>query len=234
MAPPATRPVDIERNLGDLVAELPARARVLERAGIDYCCHGRRTLADACASAGLDPLAVASELGAITDPTDVDVQGLAPGALVDHIVERHHVYLHDELPALTGLADKVLAAHGQRHPELTDVARLVAEIRAELEPHLAKEEQVLFPAIHRLVDGEASPDRKAIDDPMREMEEEHEQAGALLAELRATTRDFEVPDDGCASYRSLYERLTALEADTFRHIHLENNVLVPALAAWAP
>lgn len=31
-----------------------------------------------------------------------------------------------------------------------------------------------------------------------------------------------------ASYRSLYERLAHLEADTHIHIHLENNVLFPA------
>lgn len=38
----------------------------------------------------------------------------------------------------------------------------------------------------------------------------------------------------CASYRSLYERLAHLEADTHRHVHLENNVLFPAVTAEEP
>ena len=57
----------------------------------------------------------------------------------------------------------------------------------------------------------------------------HEQAGELLAALRTATAQYAVPQDGCGSYRSLYDRLEALEKDTFRHIHLENNVLFPRL-----
>jgi regulator of cell morphogenesis and NO signaling len=62
---------------------------------------------------------------------------------------------------------------------------------------------------------------------------EHDRCGELLIELRAVSRDFAVPDDACASYRSLYERLDALELDTHRHIHKENHVLFPAaVAMW--
>ena len=65
--------------------------------------------------------------------------------------------------------------------------------------------------------------------PIRTMLAEHDRAGELLAELRVTTGGYAVPDDGCASYRSLYERLAALEADTHQHVHKENNVLFPAV-----
>jgi regulator of cell morphogenesis and NO signaling len=57
---------------------------------------------------------------------------------------------------------------------------------------------------------------------------EHDRAGELLARLRAATAGYAVPDDGCASYRSLYERLEELEHDTHVHIHKENHVLFPA------
>jgi len=221
--------VDVHRSLGELVAERPARARVLERIGLDYCCHGARTLADASAEAGLDALAVAVELAAVYDVADADVDQLAPVPLVDHILAAHHAYLHEELPLLDALAAKVRDVHGERHPELADVARLVTAIRADLEPHLAKEEQVLFPAIRRLAEGPVELPFGSIANPIRVMATEHEGAGDLLAALRRATGGYVVPDDGCASYRSLYERLEALEADTFRHIHLENNVLFPAV-----
>lgn len=214
--------VDAERTLGDLVAERPARARVLEAAGLDYCCHGRRTLRAACEAAGIDAATVAADLAAVTDAGPAAVDALAPAELVDHIETTHHAYLHDELPALHALATKVAGVHGTRHPELADVERLVAGLRAELEPHLRREERVLFPATRdQWTDG--------LDGEIAVLVAEHEACGALLAELRSTTADYAVPDDACASYTSLYLRLAGLEADTFRHIHLENNVLFPAL-----
>ncbi len=219
------------RTLGDLVVEAPGRAAVLDRLGLDYCCHGDRSLADACATAGLDVSAVAADLDQselAATPADYPTE---PSALADHIESTHHAYLHTELPELVALADKVAGVHGERHPELLEVHRLVAEIRDDLEPHLMKEERVLFPAIRALVDGVREFPFGTVQNPVRMMRFEHDRTGELLAELAPLTSDYGVPDDGCASYRSLYERLAALEVDTHRHIHLENNVLFPAAVA---
>lgn len=221
--------VDVNRTLGELVAEQPARARVLERAGIDYCCHGDRSLSLAAAEAGLDANTLALVLDAVEAvPAAADgAERLQPAALAHHIVETHHRYLAAELPELDTLAVKVRGVHGERHPELAEVARLFHQLRGELEPHLAAEEAEVFPAI------EAGTDHEAIDAGVARLVAEHARAGELLAALRAAARDYAVPADACASYRSLYERLAALEADTFRHIHLENNVLFRAArGAW--
>jgi regulator of cell morphogenesis and NO signaling len=225
--------LDLDRSLGDLVAELPARARVLERAGLDYCCKGGRSLRSAATDAGLDPATVAAELAAVQDRDGSEVDALGPVELADHIVAVHHAYLHEELPLLEALSAKVLGAHGSRHPELADVARLVIELREDLGPHLAREEQVLFPAIRALGDAPSQDVARSVTETVRVLLGEHDRAGELLAELRARTGDYSVPADGCASYRSLYERLADLEADTHRHIHLENNVLFPAVVALA-
>lgn len=219
------------RTLGDLVAEAPGRAAVLDRFGLDYCCHGERSLTDACTTAGLDPRAVAADLDqpeVTVDPADYPTE---PSALADHIEATHHAYLHAELPELDALAEKVAGVHGARHPELADVRRLVTAIRADLEPHLMKEERVLFPAIRALDAGAREFPFGTVRNPIRMMRLEHDQAGELLVELRTVSSDYAVPDDGCASYRALYERLAALEADTHLHIHLENNVLFPAAVA---
>ena len=221
----------LDRTLGDLVAERPARARVFERHGLDYCCAGRRTLAAAAAAQHLDGTAIAGELLAVVDTDDSDVDMLDPVALVDHILATHHAYLHEELPLLVALADKVFGVHGERHPELERVAELVTEIRDDLEPHLAKEERVLFPAIRRWANGERSFHFGPMTNPVRMMMMEHDRAGELLAALRDATFDYELPEDACTSYRLLFDRLVELEADTHRHIHLENNVLFPAVTA---
>ena len=142
--------------------------------------------------------------------------------LVDHIVTTHHRYLEDELPLLDALAAKVLSVHGDRHPELREVKTLVAAIRAELEPHIRVEEEMLFPAIQ-------GSSMAALSDLLTAIEEEHEQAGDLLAALRRVTAAYEAPPDACASYRSLFERLEALELDTHLHVLKENHTLLPAL-----
>jgi regulator of cell morphogenesis and NO signaling len=220
--------IDTRVTLGDLVAANPATARVLDELGLDYCCHGDRTLGDACASADLDPRVVAAELEGTDAEGDTSWTTLPLPALVDHIVDTHHRYLHAELPLLYALADKVLGVHGDRHPELAEVRRLVAAIRADLEPHLLKEERVLFPAIREVIDGRRDFPFGSIENPIRMMTFEHERAGELLADLRLVTRDYAVPADACASYRSLYERLAALELDTHLHVHKENHTLFPA------
>jgi regulator of cell morphogenesis and NO signaling len=223
----------IEPTLGDLVATNPAAARVFETFGLDYCCHGERTLRAACADAGVDPVAVEAKIAAAVPEGDVTWAALPPAELADHIVATHHVYLHEELPLVEALATKVRAAHGARHPELADVERLVAAVRADLEPHLMREERVLFPAIHALAAGERDFPFGTVANPIRMMGIEHERAGELLAELRRATDGYAVPADGCASYRSLYERLEALELDTHLHIHKENHLLFPAATEFA-
>ena len=218
--------ITVDHTLGELVAEVPARARVFERHGLDYCCHGQRSLADAAATAGLDANDLAAELAGVVDASGSEVDALGPAALVEHIVRTHHAYLHEELPALQALADKVDSVHSSHHPELSEVARLVHALADDFLPHLAKEEHVLFPAITRQATGAEGP-TMPLAPPIRAMMSEHETAGALLGAIRSAAHDYEVPADGCASYHGLYTRLADLEADTFRHVHLENNVLFP-------
>jgi regulator of cell morphogenesis and NO signaling len=224
--------IDPHRTLADVVTSHPELARELERHGLDYCCHGDRSLIDACRAADLDPAVVAVDLEAVARPggaapwADLDV-----GALADHIEATHHQYLWRELPRLGELVEKIVAVPGDRHPELTEVATLFAVLRAELEPHLVKEEQVLFPMIRQLGQATSRPTFHCgrISNPISMMLREHDHAGELLEQLRATSGGFRVPDDGCASYRACYEGLAELEADTHLHVHKENNVLFPAV-----
>lgn len=219
-------------SLGALVAEVPARARVFDHLGLDYCCHGDRSLAEASAAAGLDPDKVVAALAAIATPAAPAAQEVGdPVALIDDILTGHHAFLWDELPALVALAAKVNDVHGSRHPELAAVHQLVVSLQGDLEPHMFKEERVLFPAVRLLVEGQRQFGFGTVDNPIRMMRLEHEQAGELLAQLRRITGGYEVPADGCASYEALYRRLEHVEEDTHLHIHKENNVLFPMATA---
>jgi regulator of cell morphogenesis and NO signaling len=225
--------VNLDATLADIVTADPGATRTLERHRLDYCCGGRQTLADACAAIGLDPRAVLDELQETPGAEPPDWAAMRPAELVDHLEATHHRYLHEELPRLDALAAKVAGVHAGRHPELTHVAALVNAIRADLEPHLEKEERVLFPMIRELESADTAPTFHCgtLANPIRMMLFEHDRAGDLLADLRAATADYEVPADGCASYRALYTALAELEADTHLHVHKENNVLFPAVLA---
>jgi regulator of cell morphogenesis and NO signaling len=208
------------QTLGSLIDAHPDLARELERRGFDYCCGGARTLVDACADLGLDAEVVAGELAAATGGAPAgEWTAMSAAELTQHLEATHHRYLWDELPRLSALVDKIAAVHGERHPELHQVAAVYGALRSDLEPHLMKEERVLFPGIRSAVAG--------LDAPVAVMMEDHDVAGELLAQLRRLTHDYEVPADGCASYQAAYAGLEQLEADTHLHVHKENNVLFP-------
>jgi regulator of cell morphogenesis and NO signaling len=59
------------------------------------------------------------------------------------------------------------------------------------------------------------------------MEAEHDSAGQALSDIRRITRDFEIPEYACVTYRALMNGLQEFEQDLHLHIHLENNVLFP-------
>jgi regulator of cell morphogenesis and NO signaling len=220
-------------SLAEIVSTTPALTRELERLGLDYCCGGKRSLAEACRDQQLDPEAVIAELIAhpVTAETPADWISLAPAELVDHLEATHHRFLKDALPRLTELSAKVSRVHGEAHPELIRVADVVKELRADLEPHLRKEEEVLFPMIRSLASASSQPSFHcgSITNPLAVMEQEHVAVGALLQQLRALTNGYQAPAGTCASTRALMEGLAELEADTHLHVHKENNHLFPAV-----
>jgi regulator of cell morphogenesis and NO signaling len=223
--------IDSALRLGDLVNEVPGSARVFERHQLDYCCGGGRSLDEACSDRGLDASAIVAELVAMEPTDEPDWASMSPVQLVDHIEATHHRYLADEFGRLGALAEKVAGVHGGRHPELLEVRSTHDELRADLEPHLAREERVLFPMIRELSDATVAVNFRGgvLRHPVLQMLRDHDRAGELLGRLRGLTADYRTPDDGCASFRSFYEGLAELESDTHLHIHKENNLLFPAV-----
>lgn len=232
----AETPADIavSMTLGEIVTLYPSLAPELERCGFDYCCHGARTLAEAAGEAGLDPQTVAADLsGARVDEPPAEWASLGMVDLVDHIESVHHRYLWAELPRISALVDKIVGVHGDRHPELAEVQRLYTEIRADFEPHLVREEQVVFPIIRQLADPADRPqaDTERLAAQIDGLAEEHETVGELFEDLNRVTGGYVTPADGCATYSACYRALATLEADTHLHIHKESNVLFPSVLA---
>jgi len=226
--------IDLTSTLGQLVTDDPRRARVLEQLGLDYCCNGHRTIAEASELKGLDADRVAAAVD-LPDPEPApEWQSLGLTGLADHILDTHHAYLWEELGPLGSLVEKVLAAHGENHPELAALRADYAALANDLAQHLMKEERILFPAI-KATDASASDGVGCgVEGPIRQMMFEHDAAGEILARMRETTGGYGVPEDGCTSYQQMMLRLQALEDDLHQHIHKENNVLFPRALAGQP
>ena len=219
----------IEQNVADIAASSLDAVRVFERYGIDYCCGGKRPLAEVCREKGLAPETLLSELTKErgTDRLDADWNSSSLSELIHHIVARHHEYLKSELPQLDQRLAKVVKVYGAT-PRLAGLPEVFAALRAELEMHLHKEEVILFPFIERLESGESVMAPCGwIEHPISMMEHEHDSAGHALRRIRAITADFEVPEGACVTYRSLLAGLEQMERDLHLHIHLENNILFP-------
>jgi len=229
--------VELNTKVGELVLERPETMRYFERLGIDYCCGGHRSLGEACGLAKQDAAKVMADLATLEPflagvPSPRDWAQAPLAELTQHIVTTHHDYLREEMPRLELLLEKVLRAHGERHPELARVGEVYRAVVADLLPHMMKEEQILFPFICQLEQGQSgSSCFGTVQSPIRVMEMEHEAVGALLAELRELTSAYTVPPDGCNTFRALYDGFETMEQDLHLHIYLENQILHPRAIA---
>ncbi len=218
-------------KIGEIVRIEPAHSGVFERYGLDYCCGGGRTLEEACAAQRIDPAVVLEELQAVDPAGDVDENPIHMSLtqLADHILGKHHSYLHTELPRIRQLIDKVVMVHGAAYPWLYDVRRVFGALASELEQHMEKEERVLFPMIRELERSATTAGFHCgtIRNPIRAMEHEHDSAGRALSELRELTHNYSPPRDACNTFRAMLDALSTMETDTHQHIHKENNILFP-------
>ena len=234
-AEPASKTLlNLGTTVGDLVLENPASARVFETLGIDYCCGGGQTLAEACKAANQSVEEVRAALQKVEPaPSERDWRNASLTELAEHIVAKHHAFTQAEITRVTSLISKVVAAHGKSHPELAQIQTIFAGLSAELREHMMKEEELLFPYIAEMEEAARIKRRPpepmfgTVQNPVAAMIMEHEAAGQAFEKMREITKGYTVPPDGCATYHALYQALPAFAADLHQHIHLENNILFP-------
>ena len=230
--------ITTQTTVGELVRARPSRSRIFEKLGIDYCCGGKKPLAELCAAKGLDPATVVAMLSAfdgaseISSTSNPDAMSLA--ALCEHIERVHHDHLREELSRLDFLTRKVAAVHGEHEPRLRELRKVFLEFNAAMSSHTDEEESQIFPAIRQLesagyVKGNGSSLKASLD----KLESEHDRVGAALVQIRALTDNHTPPEWACNTFRALYDALAGLEQETHQHIHKENNVLFPRALAVA-
>jgi regulator of cell morphogenesis and NO signaling len=215
--------IDANETLAQVATTHPVATQVFLRHRLDFCCGGRRKLTDACRAVGLEPQTVIDEIAAAEGASSGSERwDMAPlSELIDFILTRFHEPLRRDFPGLIEAARRVERVHGDKPSCPHGLASHLEQLEAELCQHMAKEEQVLFPAIRSDLRG------AQVHMPVRVMMQEHDDHGANLERLRKLTTQFEPPPEACATWRALYAALATLESELMEHIHLENNVLFP-------
>lgn len=223
------------QSIGEIVSIMPQASEIFKKYKIDFCCGGNRQLSDVLSELSLNEDKLLKEihdkLDEISNAKEIflDFRKLTSSELVYHIENTHHAYTKKVLSELGELTTKILRVHGMNHEELFKVHKLFSLLKADLEQHLLKEEEILFPLIKEYEKAPSEKLLEKISETIKETEDEHDAAGDILKELRKITHDFKVPKDGCNTYLLSYKLLEELESDLFQHIHLENNILFKRL-----
>ncbi|MGE3171673.1 MAG: iron-sulfur cluster repair di-iron protein [Planctomycetota bacterium] len=216
-------PIDATMSLAMLANAGTAAVRVFQRHGLDFCCHGQRTLVEACAQRHIDPAVVVAELRAAAARTGSEAERWdrrSLSELIDHLLTRYHARHRHDLPQLAAMAARVEQVHAGAPDCPHGLANLLQAAAADLERHMRKEEDILFPLL-RCGHGRSAAGAIQV------MEQEHLDHAAILDRLRRSTGGFTVPEGACATWRALYAGLEEHERDLMQHVHLENHVLFP-------
>lgn len=224
--------INKNQKLGEIVSIFPGATEIFNRYKLDYCCGGHDTLGDALTALSLDLSVIIEELNSKydkfinTNSSYKDWRKETPSSLITHIVDVHHDFTKKQLKEIDTMLFKVLKVHFSHHgEELLQVHKLFGSLKTELEEHLVKEEELLFPLIKNY---DLSKDDRILSDIhklINDTENEHDAAGDILKELERITRDFNAPNGACTTFKLVYAKLHELEKDLFIHIHLENSVL---------
>ncbi len=237
-------PISIKESTPSTIAEFVANdfrtAEVFKRFGLDFCCGGKKSLENACKEKGIDyeELSTAlSEVDLTRDQHQLQFNEMELGDLIDHIQNTHHHYVRSNIPLIQEFMDKVVRVHGEANPELLEISKHWAQLSRELQLHMHKEENILFPSIREKAQGlnrSNAVDSScfgSIRNPISVMELEHDQAGTTLRIIRELSNGYTPPPHACNTYRVLYFKLEEFENDLHTHVHLENNILFPKAIA---
>lgn len=212
----------LDRTIGSIACEIPGATRVFHQYKLDFCCGGGKSLREALERRKVqDAQPVLEALSTLADMSHSeykDWRDVPADTLIDHILHRYHDVHRQQLPELIRLARRVEQVHGDRQTCPRGLADHLADMQQELESHMMKEEQVLFPMLRRVSPSE-------VPAPISMMRFEHDQHGEALARLEQLTNDITPPADACNTWRALYAGLHQLREDLMQHIHLENNIL---------
>ncbi|ELH1733999.1 iron-sulfur cluster repair di-iron protein ScdA [Staphylococcus pseudintermedius] len=216
-------------KVADIVTHYPKTADVFRKHSIDFCCGGQISLEEAVSNhpkLSLTPLLQELEDASQQQGEGMQPQYLSVPSLIQYIQARYHDTLREEFKQLTPYVTKLSRVHGPNHPNLVTLKSTFDAFKSAMLTHTDEEDQNAFPKLVRSANGETVED---IDAVVQSLVDDHDEAGALLQQMRELTHDFQPPAEACGTWRLVYDRIAHLERETHAHVHLENHVLFPKI-----
>lgn len=221
------------QSVADIVYDNFNVSSVFEKLNIDYCCNGERTLSEVCEEKGLNIEEVKRSIEEAKENNAIPFAKWPSDLLIDYVLKIHHRNIRNNGPKVLSLLEKVLSVHGDKYHSLSSVHSLFVESLEDLESHLLKEENVLFPYCLELFEAQQEGVKLepmhcgTVLNPIGVMRMEHESEGNRYALIAKLTNNYTVADDACDSYKQLMKDLKEFMTALHEHIHLENNILFP-------
>ena len=231
------RDTENTETIGQLSAADFRKAQVFKNFGLNFSCHGQKTIDEACAEKQVDPTKVKEAINHLSTPDDIalNYNDWSLTLLISFIIHRHHLYVKTHLPELLHLSHNL--AKLSDDPTLKKIEQLTIILEKELSAHLHKEEVILFPYISALTKFEENPETitsfgfSTINTPVNVMMTEHESSDEIIAEIEKTLSTVQTLSQNSPQYNFYRESLKAFADDLDTHIHLENNILFPKAIA---
>lgn len=225
-----------DSKISEVVANDYRTAKVFKNHSIDFCCQGNRSLTSACEDKNIAVEQILDELKTILNDSTDDTSGFNSwqlDELAEYIEKKHHRYCEEKITEIKPYLEKITQVHGQSHPELYEISAIFSETAGQMSAHMKKEELLIFPFIKRLVklkeEGGKLPKARFNSDqnPIDLMLKDHNDEGERFRKIRELSKNYEIPEDACSTYRVSLALLHEFEEDLHEHIHLENNILFP-------
>lgn len=220
-----------EMTVGEIATLNIEYTKVFQKYNIDFCCGGDILLPQAIEKAKVlfdDVLQELNTETASTLPQALNFDRWSLDLLIDYIFKFHHNYIRIEGPKISALLNKVVEVHGNEDAHLEEIQTLFTASLLDLDEHLAKEENILFPYILEIMkEGVEVSDFHcgSVENPIRVMEKEHEEEGRRFRKISELANGYTPPLHACNSYRLVLKQLKEFEENLHIHIHVENNIL---------
>ncbi|MHC4249129.1 MAG: hemerythrin domain-containing protein [Planctomycetota bacterium] len=139
--------------------------------------------------------------------------------IIDEILSRHHRYVREEVPRIKAVLDECADGCGESAEAIGAVTRFFDGLAKELDAHLLREEDELFPALRAAEEGRR---HERLGPVIRKLRAEHDHAGDALTQTHVALAEALVPEGAHPKIKELHGRLQAFEEDLRAHVRAED------------
>ena len=212
-------------SLARIAQTIPGASAVLNQYQLSFCCGGQHSLREATSKANIPLEDVHQALVALMpdDSAEENWHTASNEELIHHLLERYHKIHRKQLSELIRLSERVETVHSDKPDCPLGLADHLKYMAHELEAHMQKEEQILFPMLTKGMQQMASG-------PIFAMKQDHHDHQDALHQLDIIAHHMQAPEGACNTWRALYLGLRQFKDDLLQHISLENEILFARVA----